>query len=74
VDAGYLQTIKADSIGFSRRIGTADYTEMVYYQQDFGGPHVPVVWYQGINDRFEGKVSDIMLCVDGKWVELQGMD
>lgn len=47
---------------------------MTSLHEFFGGPEVPRVWHEGLEDRFVGKASVISLCVDGRWLTLQGMD
>lgn len=61
-------------IGFSRRIDAVDHLRMSYYQQTFEGAPVPTVWHEGISDYFEGKASSVALCIDGEWIDLQGVD
>lgn len=73
-DRSYLQGLGGDSIGFSRRLLAIDRDGMLSRARAFGGPPVPAVWHHGIEDYFEGKASRVLLCVGGKWLELQGVD
>lgn len=73
-DRAFLQGLGGDSIGYSRGIAAASYRSMTRLQDAFGGPPVPAVWHDGLEDRFTGKASVIYLCVDGRWLILQGMD
>jgi hypothetical protein len=74
-DESFMQMLGPEiGVGFSRRISPIDYDEIQSYKETFEGPPVPRTWYQGINDYFEGKASTVLLCVKGKWVQVQGMD
>lgn len=73
-DRHSLQGLGGDEIGFSRRLMPIERDRMLAYTAAFGGPAVPEVWHQGIEDYFEGKASVVMVCVGGEWVELTGMD
>lgn len=73
-DRSYLQSLGGDTIGFSRKLGPIDRERILRYAEAFGGPPVPDVRYQGIEDYFEGKASTVLLCVEGEWVVLQGID
>lgn len=73
-DRRFLQELVGGSIGFSRRLMPAERDRMVRLGRAFGGPPVPVVWHQGLEDYFEGKASVIRLCVEGEWITLAGID
>lgn len=73
-DRSFLQGLGEDSIGYSRRLMPVERDRMLRYAVAFDGPPVPPVWYQGLEDYFEGKASTVLLCVDGRWVTLAGMD
>lgn len=73
-DRAFLQGLGEGSIGFSRRLMTVDRDRMLSYANAFGGPPVPEVWHQGLEDYFEGKASVVLLCVDGEWITLAGID
>lgn len=73
-DRLHLQGLGGDSIGFSRRLIPVGRDRMMGYAAAFGSGPVPGVWYQGIEDYFEGKASSVLLCIDGEWLELGGMD
>ena len=73
-DRIFLQGLGGDVIGFSRRLMPIERDRMIRYAAEFDGPPVPDVWHQGIEDYFEGKASTVLLCLDGKWVRLGGID
>lgn len=73
-DRSFLQGLGGDAIGYSRRLMTVERDRMVRYATAFGGPPVPPVWYQGIEDYFEGKASTVLLCRDGEWLTLAGIN
>jgi hypothetical protein len=73
-DRAFLQGLGGDSIGFSRRLMPVERNRMLAYASEFEGPPVPDIWHQGIEDYFEGKASTVLLCVNGRWITLAGID
>lgn len=69
-----MQGLGDQGIGFSRRNSAADYNFDGVLTGGIRGTAVPRVWHDGIDDYFEGKASVVLLCLNGKWIRLQGMD
>ncbi len=73
-DETYLQVVGPGRIGFSRAISIATPTDIRRYQQAFGGPRLPPLSHEGINDAFVEKASIVWYWRQGKWLKLQGTD
>ena len=70
-DRSFLQRLGGGSVGFSRRLLPVERDRMRSYASELRPPDV---WYQGIEDYFEGKASTVLLCVNGRWITLSGID
>lgn len=73
-DRGYLQTLDADTIGYSRAIGVASQKAIASYRTSYGGPKPADTKHSGIEDIFIEKASTVFYCANGKWSELAGAD
>lgn len=74
-DRTFLQTIDgAGNIGFSRAIDAVGKDYVVKHQEEYGGPSLPPIDHQGINDAFAEKGSVVHYYYRGKWLQLQGAD
>jgi len=72
-DAEWLQTIGADAIGFSRAISVASADDVRRQHRLFGGPALPPVDHDGIDQAFIENSSDVLYWHDGRWLELHGV-
>ena len=73
-DKSYLQSLGADKIGFSRGISSVGKDYITGHQREFGGPKLPPIDHQGINDAFVGKASVVQYFFEGTWLQLIGAD
>ena len=74
-DREFLQGIDAaGNIGFSRAIDVVGKDYLVKHREEYGGPSLPPVDHQGINDAFVEKASVVHYYYRGKWLQLQGAD
>ena len=73
-DKSYLQVGGPTTIEFSRAIFAASPTQIRSYHKAFGGPALPRLDHDGINDAFMDKASTVRYWIGGKWLELQGAD
>lgn len=73
-DKDFLQGAGGGRIQFSRVIGVAAPARIREYHKAFGGPALPRLDHDGIEDIFAGKASVIRYWAGGKWLELPGAD
>lgn len=73
-DKIYLQGLGGDKIGFSRGISAVGKDYITRHQVAFGGPKLPPIDHQGINDAFVGKASVVQYFFEGTWLQLAGAD
>jgi hypothetical protein len=73
-DANYLQATGVGSIGFSRAIDVATPAFIRRMHEAFGGPSLPRLDHDGINDAFIEKASIVLYWHEGRWLRLTGMD
>jgi hypothetical protein len=72
-DAGFLQGLGGDKVGYSRQITAVDRRYILRHYRAYGGPEPPID-HQGIDDAFLEKASVILYRYRGKWMPLQGAD
>lgn len=72
-DRVWLQGI-GGGIGFSRFLSAVGKKSIVAYYQAFGGPAVPEIDHEGIDDAFVEKGSTVHYWHDGAWLDLTGAD
>lgn len=73
-DAGYLQGLGEDKIGYSRQIRAVGASVILGHYRAYGGPKPPPIDHQGIDDAFLEKASVAWYFHKGKWQPLQGAD
>lgn len=73
-DAGYLQGLGEDKIGYSRQIRPVGANVILGHYRAYGGPKPPPIDHQGIDDAFLEKASVTWYFYKGKWQSLQGAD
>ena len=74
-DRGFLQTItEGGKIGFSRIIEAVDRDYIIKHNEAYGGPKLPPINHQGINDAYVEKASVVRYYYRRRWLELQGAD
>jgi hypothetical protein len=73
-DAGYLQGLGYDDIGYSREITAVDRNFIMRHYRAYGGPEPPPIDHHGIDDAFLEKASVTWYFHQGKWLQLQGAD
>jgi hypothetical protein len=73
-DAGYLQTIGYDQIGYSRSISVVGRKYILDHHRAYGGPKPPPIRHDAIDDCFSGKASVVYYFDGARWHKLQGAD
>lgn len=73
-DAGFLQGVGDNRIGFSRIIGVVKGDYILDHYREYGGPQPPPIDHDGIEDAFAGKASVIVYFYKGEWLTLTGAD
>lgn len=73
-DRGYLQTISATEIGYSRAIAPVSGSVIRRHHQAYGGPTPPPIDHMGVDDAFVGKASVTWYFYRGEWLKLTGAD
>ena len=73
-DRNYLQSLGDDKVGFSRGISAARKNFITQHHRAYGGPTLPPIDHQGINDAFLEKASIVHYFFEGKWLQLTGSD
>ena len=73
-DRQWLQGGAGGSIEFSRAIAVASPRYIVEHHEAFGGPELPPLDHDGINDIFIEKGSVVLYWHGGQWHHLQGAD
>ncbi len=73
-DADFLQGTGTGDAGFSRGLSVADPGTIRIHYEAYGGPQLPPLDHDGIDDAFLGKVSVIHYWHEGHWLQLQGAD
>ncbi len=73
-DRGYLQGMGGGRIGYSRALAMAEPGMIRELHATYGGPQLPPLDHDGINDAFVDKASAIWYWYRGKWLALQGAD
>jgi hypothetical protein len=70
----YLQVQDANTIMFSRSVGSISPNEMVSYLKKAKAPIPSSFEQDGIVDAFIGKGSTLHFCTSGNWQEVPGAD
>ena len=70
-DRNWLQGISGERIGFSRLIRAVGKNDIHDHN---GGPDLPPIDHEGIDDAFIEKASSVNYWQDGRWLELPGTD
>jgi hypothetical protein len=73
-DAGFLEEVGANKIGFSRTISVASAEFILQHHEWYGGPVPPSLTHVGINDAFLEKASVVWYWHRGRWLQLTGSD
>ena len=73
-DRQWLQGGAGGSIEFSRALAVASPRYIVEHHEAFGGPELPPLDHDGINDIFIEKGSVVLYWHEGQWHHLQGAD
>lgn len=73
-DAGYLQTVGYDRIGYSRNISVVGQKYILDHYRAYGGPKPPPIRRDAIDDAFVEKASSVYYFDGTRWHELQGAD
>jgi hypothetical protein len=73
-DIEKLQGVGGDVIGYSRAISSVGRQFIVDHYRAYGGPKLPPIEHQGINDAFVGKASVVHYFHAGNWLQLTGED
>lgn len=74
-DASYLQGLGGSTIGFSRLISAASARFIrAAAEAGHGGPTLPRLDHEGIDDAFAGKGSSVLYFHAGNWLTLAGSD
>ena len=73
-DRIYIQGFKKERFWYSRGIRTVAKDFMLRHHDTYGGPKLPPINHQGIDDMFVGKASVVWYHHDGQWLKLAGGD
>lgn len=73
-DNAYLQQIYGAQQSFFRLIRAVDREFIVRHAEAYGGPEVPEIDHEGIEDAFFEKASIVHYLQEGSWFELTGAD
>ena len=73
-DADFIQGTGSGKAGFSRSLSVADPGYIRRHYEAYGGPQLPPLHHDGINDAFLEKASVIHYWHEGRWLQLQGAD
>jgi len=73
-DKDFLQSMRGDTIAFSRSIAIVDARYIREHFERYGGTEPPPIDHEGIDDGFQGKASVVRYWYQGKWLELTGAD
>ncbi len=73
-DRNYLQGISATEFGFSRELRPVREAFIMRHHRAYGGPTLPLIDHQGIDDAFLEKASTTWYFHSGKWLKLTGAD
>lgn len=73
-DNAYLQQTSGAQKSFSRLIRAVDREFIVRHAEAYGGPEVPEIDHEGIEDAFFEKASIVHYLHEGSWLELTGAD
>ncbi len=73
-DIEKLQGVGGDVIGYSRAISSVGRQFILDHHRAYGGPKLPTIEHQGINDAFVGKASVVHYFHAGNWLQLTGAD
>ncbi|MEJ1936128.1 hypothetical protein WDZ92_38530 [Nostoc sp. NIES-2111] len=73
-DSEFQQDLGGEAMEYSRMIRAVGKEFIVKHHRAYGGPKVPAIDHEGIDDAFVGKASMVWYWVGGKWVRLQGAD
>jgi hypothetical protein len=71
-DAGFLQVVEPNRIGFSRALSVASVEYIREHHARYGGPGPTALTHDGINDAFVEKASVVWYWDRGKWLALTG--
>src|SRR5437867_3274562 len=73
-DRIYIQGFKKDGFSSSRGIRTVAKDFIRRHHDTYGGPRLPRIDHQGIDDMFVGKASVVWYYYNGQWSKLAGKD
>jgi len=73
-DDAYLQQTDGGQQSFSRLIRAVDREFIVQHAEGYGGPEVPEIDHEGIEDVFVEKASIVHYFHEGSWLDLTGAD
>jgi hypothetical protein len=73
-DQIWLQGVGDGKVGFSRMIRQVGEQFIRRMREEFGGPPLPPLTHDGIDDYFVEKASQVHYCHNGKWLVLKGID
>jgi hypothetical protein len=73
-DADFLQLTYAGRPGFSRELSVAEPANIRRHFDAYGGPQLPPLDHDGIDDAFLEKGSVVHYWHEGRWLQLQGAD
>jgi hypothetical protein len=73
-DIEKLQGVGGDVIGYTRAISSVGKQFILDHHRSYGGPKLPPIEHQGINDAFVGKTSVVHYFRAGSWLQLTGED
>ena len=73
-DRIYIQGFKKDQFSYSRGIRTVAKDFILRHHDTYGGPKLPPINHQGIDDMFVGKPSVVWYYDDGQWLKVAGAD
>ena len=73
-DAGYLQIVVGDRIGYSRAISVVGQQYLADHYASYWGSKPPPIRHDAINDQFTGKASAVLYYNGRRWHTLRGAD
>jgi hypothetical protein len=73
-DKNFLQDIGNGRIGFSRLLGVAHPQAIRDYYAAYGGPELPPLDHDGVEESFLEKASIVWYSHEGMWLQLTGAD
>lgn len=73
-DRIYIQAFRKDQFWYSRGIGAVGRNFITLHHEAYGGPKLPPINHEGIDDGFMGKSSVVWYFYQGQWLKLIGAD